>query len=831
MAESPIKNISRKSKSVSSSKMVYEDSNLKLVSELDLSFILLGRGSEADCKYNLKDWLHLECDGHNELAKPNRSSKMLGLYKWVNKLRIEKYSDATINYKLKYFKSYICFCDKQGVNPFSKVGYLSYMGNDGELWRQVSLAVSKKNFVFQYEHGEELGITEKSAGSIKRTVDDVLSSLNFDIKKLQTNLHKFFNCFEDSTRPYAPEELDLALRRLNFYFTSLATQLITFRNESQTKPLPSHLNVDVDCINGEYISVFCGSSVKGSGHVGYSAISPFSQCMAAGYFLFAYYTAFNTSSILDVNHPIKPIKLDKEGRTSKFVQIKAYKARAAKEVEALFHSNENETDHTEFNPETGEAGFILANLSKRDRNGIQDGLTFIQVMALFSKIFSGVKYGRLFYGLDKQNNQVRLRITEAAKYISINLGLYNSEKALLTDHFMELFISAVDKMTVFKYAAISSPNTGFRVIRKIERKLTRYSIKKYPIKLAYAVLTCLTDVAIDRIVMPLCYSKKDDDGNIEVSFKYDDGRKGCFRILAKYSSLLKKLEEHSNFYYTIPAQNESEFDVQKKAHLLPLASRLNENKGRDLKAVISQDMLRECGVGFFNFYLSLSASRMRKTTSHLEYKEKDKGFAARMILQHSIETQSKVYANGHPTENKKIISQSMQALVEIAQGTSRDGAINHVKEYLNIPVLSYEKYKERNMPTNPNGISCDGKPDFIDGTKNLHYPAVKFAQDNNIITHDADIPCYQYDLCMFCKNAQLVDDPHGVYKLLSFIDALSDSIDYFPERKDITIQKIKQFQSHISNLPLSTIDAAQELMLENGRYFIFTSKDSVMQYL
>jgi hypothetical protein len=222
MAKSPIGNISRKSKSVSSSKMVIEDPNLKLVTELDLSFILLGRGSGADCKYNLKDWLYLECDGKNKLAKPNRSRKMLGLYKWVNKLRIEKYSDATINYKLTYFKSYICFCDKQGVDPFSKVGYLAYMGNDGELWRQVSLSVSKNNFMFQYEDGEELGITEKSAGGIKRTVDDVLTSLNFDTKKLQINLHKFFNCFEDSTKPYDPKEWKLALRRLNFYFTSLA---------------------------------------------------------------------------------------------------------------------------------------------------------------------------------------------------------------------------------------------------------------------------------------------------------------------------------------------------------------------------------------------------------------------------------------------------------------------------------------------------------------------------------------------------------------------------------------------------------------------------------
>ena len=330
MAKSPIRNISRKSKSVSSSKMVIEDPNLKIVTELDLVFTLRGRGAEADRKYNLRDWLHLECDGKNKLANPNRSLKMIELYKWVKRLRIEKYSDATIDYKLSYFKSYICFCDKQSIDPFSKVGYLSYMGNDGELWRQVSLAISKKKFNFQYEHGEEFGITEKSAAGIKCTVDFVLIALNFDFKTFQINLHKFASCSEDSTKPYDPKEWELALRRLNFYFTSLATQLITFRNDNPANPLPSHLNVDIDCINGEYISILCGSNIKGSGHVGYSGISPFFQCMAAGYFLFAYYTAFNTSSILDVNHPIKSIKVDKEGRTSEFVQIRALQSKSSK---------------------------------------------------------------------------------------------------------------------------------------------------------------------------------------------------------------------------------------------------------------------------------------------------------------------------------------------------------------------------------------------------------------------------------------------------------------------------------------------------------------------
>jgi len=820
MAKSPIRNIPRKSKSVSSSKMVIEDPNLKLVTELDLSFILLGRGSGADCKYNLKDWLYLECDVQNELAKPNRSNKMLNLYKWVNKLRIEKYSDATINYKLVNFKSYICFCDKQGVDPFSKVGYLSYMGNDGELRRQVSLAISKNKFYFQYEHGEEFGITERSAADIKCTVDFVLRALNVYFEKIQINLHKFYSRSEDSTKPYDPKEWEVALRRLNFYFTSLATQLISFRNEHPTKSLPVYLNVDVDCINGEYVSILCGGNNKGTGHVGYSSISPFSQCMAAGYFLFAYYTAFNTSSILDVSHPIKSIKLDKEGRTSKFVQIRAYKARAAKEVEALFHSNEYEREH---------AGVILASLSKRDRNGIQNGLTFIRVMSLFSKVFSSEKYGRLFYELDKQHNHTRLNINDAAHYISINLGLYNVEREQLTDHFIEQFKSVVEKGVLFQYTAITSPTTGFRVMRRGQRKLTRSKV--YLIKLAYAVLTCLTDVQIDSIIMPLYYSEKDEDGNINVSFNFDDGGKGCFNVPAKYKAFIKRLEEYSNIYNPIPTLNGSELNGQKYPYLLPLGCRLNTYKCEKIKGLISMDMLHECGIRSFNFYLGLTASRIRKTTSHLEYMEKDKGFAARMILQHSIETQSKAYGDGHPTENKKIISQSMQVLVEISQGTSRDYAINNVKQHLNIPVLSYEKYKERNMPTNPNGVSCDGKPDFIGGTKNLHYPARKFAQNNNIINHAGDIPCYQYDLCMFCKNAQLVDDPYVVYKLLSFIDALSDSIDYFPERKDITIRKIKQFQSHIVHLPLSTIDAAQELMLENGRYFMFTSKDAVMQYL
>ncbi len=76
-----------------------------------------------------------------------------------------------------------------------------------------------------------------------------------------------------------------------------------------------------------------------------------------------------------------------------------------------------------------------------------------------------------------------------------------------------------------------------------------------------------------------------------------------------------------------------------------------------------------------------------------------------------------------------------------------------------------------------------------------------------------------------------MDDVHAVYKLISFIDALEDAIHLFPERANVIESRVASFYSKLDTLPESTREKAEEMLDENGRYFMFEEHSSVMQYL
>ncbi|RZP71015.1 hypothetical protein D8T52_23170 [Vibrio vulnificus] len=56
-------------------------------------------------------------------------------------------------------------------------------------------------------------------------------------------------------------------------------------------------------------------------------------------------------------------------------------------------------------------------------------------------------------------------------------------------------------------------------------------------------------------------------------------------------------------------------------------------------------------------------------------------------------------------------------------------------------------------------------------------------------------------------------------------------IDQYPERASIIQSKIERFQAHLDDVPLETIEQAEDLLEEKGRYLLFNSLSSVTQYL
>lgn len=789
------------------------------VTELNLSFDLKQK-LQNQIAFNLRDWCHLQCDPKNTIAKRSRMEQMRKIRKWVDRQLKNQISHDTIYTTLNHLQRYIVFCDTKEFDPFSKVGYLSYCGNNGELRRLVDLSNEPKAYIFQYHDGEEMGLKEAKAAHTKTHVDKGLKAAGFNISAYQATLHGFENGDRTpTTKPYSPQEWRLMLRRVTYCYTSLTTQLITHRDANPDAPPPSTLEVVIDEVDGKDITI----TISGDTGAG----SPFEQCMYMGYILFAYYTAFNTSTILDIRFPIRKVEQTKTGRTQKYVQVKGYKGRAAKDVHALFTSQPDESMHDEATDD-GDAGFIVADICKRDKNGIQDGLTYIETMKLFSRAYNNDKHGRLFYSFDKDGNKRAIQRSDAQMYAAQRLAILSDSRTNLIDHVIQCYTDMVDKHQMNKFTTFTS-KVGYTSVSKTVVPFAATCIKRRVIPLIYVALTCITDVSLKNILMPLHYSDKNGEGDITVSFSYLDGSSGSFVVGAKYKAFLESVESYAHRYNVLPKGRKN----VRPPYLIPLGSKGKTFQwDEDICPIIIPRVLREYGIRMGDYFLNINASRIRATHSDLEYKPEDNGFSARVILQHAVETQERKYANGHPLENNRMGSQGLQALAHISKGMTRNEATNKVKQDLKIPVLAYDKYIERNTPTNPNGVACEGKPDFIESKgKDWHYTARKWAEKEGIIKGGQDITCYQYDLCMFCKNAQLVDDPHSVYKLLSFLEAMSDTIDTYPEKADSIESKINRFKRHLENLPYKTLEKAEDMLLQRKRYFLFQSPDSVIQYL
>ncbi|KGK68123.1 helix-turn-helix domain-containing protein, partial [Vibrio vulnificus] len=72
-----------------------------------------------------------------------------------------------------------------------QAGYLSYVGNAGELWRLVHEGCEQKKYSFQYYDGEEAGILESTACRRKMFLDTLLFlSLSEKIALLLTEIRK-----------------------------------------------------------------------------------------------------------------------------------------------------------------------------------------------------------------------------------------------------------------------------------------------------------------------------------------------------------------------------------------------------------------------------------------------------------------------------------------------------------------------------------------------------------------------------------------------------------------------------------------------------------------
>lgn len=764
-------------------------------------------GRESTLDFSLLYKKGCQADGK---VMTQRQDAIVKLAYHFDKQISDKKSHDNIEQEYVKFKYYLAFCDQNNIDPMTKEGYRSFVGDNGELRRLIGIAKKTLPYLFLYEDGKELGIKEASAIGFVGRIRLMLIVCGV----YQSIWHSGIGQFRpeiNPTPPYSQTELNLALRRLQYYFFSLSSQLVAHKKANPDALPPDELKAVVDEKgNGNVIEVKV-SNLRKNGSKAAKVGTPFNRAMQAAYYLFAYYTSFNSASILDVQHPINILSEKREGRTITYATIQGHKGRSNKDVEGLF--SDYQPDSIPEAKHNDGIGYVAAEVDKKD------GLEFIRALNELSMLYNNHKNGKLLYQIDESGEQIPLGKRLGEAQLTYELGLLADSRSALKDYLVDLFLRALNEN---QYVDIVTPN-NFALGKTVSKKYWFFrnlkNKKVYLINIAYMAIRCMTDIELKNLVMPLIYSEIDYDGNITVSFNYSNGQHGAFDVASKYQRFFELLEDYSNYYNpSKPSKYLPKNASLKPAYLLPLGQQYQTYQWEGVE-LVNSTWFRSIGVKMGDYYLSLSSRRFRSTTSNNEYNPLDSGYSvAKHILQNTLNTLHNHYADGHPGQNKLITSQAIQVIEEWAKLREIEHAKSIVKERLNIPVLAYDEWKSIRMATNPNGILCSGKPDLA---IQKDYRASKSHAKKLLNTDYGDVSCYQFDLCVTCKSAKLVNDVHAAYKLLSFADLLEDAADRMPERTRQLTEKANYLRLLAEeNLSADVLEEAEDKLFNEGRYFL-----------
>lgn len=693
------------------------------------------------------------------------------------------------------FTQYLRFFDAQKINPFSKSGFIAYCGRGGEIHRQMALKNKPLPFAYMYENGAEIGYAASTAPTliigIKRCLIDAEvfdTQWERDVPKISTDLNP--------TRPYSQKTLGTILRRLQFLFYSISTQLISSKKKGEQLDTVSAVVDELD--DGSLWTLELKNAPPKIGDVNH--YSPFNMAMNVGYYCFSHYSSFNMTSIINVCHPIEQSSDKTLDRTTRYTKIRASKFRANKVVQAEFLS-ESESESEDF---------INLEIDKRD------GLTFIGTFSQLSSLYipeHDKKNKPLFYHLDSKGQPVRLSLIDKAKVTQSILSVYHDDRAVHSGYLVERFDEVLEQN------AITEVFIRKNVVVKQQRKLTPKGIKRWSIAMAYAALRSMTDVTLKGIFMPLSYSNVNERGFITVSYFYDNGKSGFFEVDGRYEPFLKRLEAYSSHYNPV-VRSKNKPNQKITPFLFPLGQKYQTYQWDGVELDIS-GYLRRVGIFSGDYLVSLSSQQFRATAANNNFNPDDGGVSvATSLTQNTLQTLRDHYINGHPTQNQVIASQAIEVLeVYCATGNLED-AKEKVRRSRRIEVLEYDAWKQLRQPTNMSGFLCGGTPSGRAETE--HRASQRLA--TNLFDGDVKIPCYQYDHCIECSSARLVNDVQSAYKLLSFVELLEESSLSMPERQDELNERAnKLLLLAENNLSENVLDAAEQKLHDEGRYFIHST--------
>jgi hypothetical protein len=727
-------------------------------------------------QFDVSHLLHLGCNKESEKID-NRAVFVRRFSEKANQYVSNGNSANSVVVIYNALQSYLAFCDAVNVEPFTESGYLRFAGNDGELRHRIKMFSPSKR-LWEYNHGDELGMKESTAPTMLSLLRSALDWCGLPASDWAL-LHRGFTGEKTPYKGYSEEE-ELLVTRLSHLFFTLAPQLIAAK-ENNT-PLPETLPIVIALgEHEELVSIPTSLDSKSSKtskngtNVNYGAA--FNLTMGAAYHLMCYFTSLNDSNIRNIAHPIK-VHTEERDKSLQVVKVSSYKPRANKEVDALL---------------VGEP----FDVNKRD------GVKFIRLLERLSKLYGNSEGGsELIFTL---NNNADVNHTFNLKGINkrlVNqLHLLSPYRAGNLPWFKELFYAYRNKQAIKLKQVVN--HLGRSVVHKETRETTKNIAGQGATNSAYCILSCYTDLALKGILLPLSYSEKDSDGDVTVSFNYRNGMCGFFKVPASDFALIKDIEQYAN----------ENADKQAKKYERLLLTRSTGRTPKDWEDIspISSELMRTWSVEPNHYYISLQSSRWREMTSNQAYTEGGIQ-GAQSLLQSTKETLERNYLNGNPLLNKVILSQGLEVIENLDNETNLEQAKDVVAKRRGIPMLSHDKGKRmraEGAKTNPNGLVCNGQQAISDG---------KNTQRETNYAIGLGLPCAEFDMCHKCQSAKAVDDVEAIYKLISYIDVLKESLDMYPDTKGDIHEKIQDYEYTLDGASDDVFVGAMERFNTQGRH-------------
>lgn len=739
----------------------YKDSTSSQVKQFDVSHLLhLGCNKKSEKVDSRTVFIRRFCEKANQYVSNGNSA-------YTTKVHYEN------------LRAYLAFCDTVNVDPFTESGYLKFAGNDGELRHRIKVFNPSKR-LWEYNHGDELGVKESSVPAMLSALRNALEWCGVPASSW-TVLHRGFAGENTPYKGYSDEEEKLLVTRLEALFFTLAPQLIAAKENNiplpETLPLILALGEHEEVIQiptsleSRHIHISNGGTAVNSG-------AAFNLTMGAAYHLLCFFTSLNDSNIRDLAHPIK-VHTEERDKSLQVVKVSSYKPRANKAVDALL---------------VGEQFDI-------DKRG---GVKFIKLLERLSKLYGNSEDGsELLFTL---NNHAAVNDTFNFKVLNkklVNqLHLLSSYRAGSLPWFKELFYAYRNQQTITLKKVIN--HRGRTVVHKELKAISKNKARQGATNSAYCILSCYTDLPLKGILLPLTYSEKDSNGYVTVSFNYRNGTSGFFKVPASDLAVIKDIEQYAN----------ENADKQPEKYERLLLARNSRYVPKDWEGIspISAELMRTWSVEPNHYYLSLQSSRWREMTSNQAYAEGGIQ-AAQSLLQNAKKTLDRSYLNGLSSLNKVIISQGVEVIENLDDGTSLEQAKDIVAKRRGIPMLSHDEAKKRrkegNTKTNPNGLTCNGQQVISDG---------KNTQRETNYALGINLPCAEFDMCHKCQSAKAVDDVEAIYKLMSYIDVLKETLDMYPDSKGDIHEKIEQYEYTLDGASDDVFDEAMMRFNTQGRH-------------